>query len=144
LGDLTRPTPRAERLVPKTFGRIVLAVGAVLVVISFGNSFIWLPAKSWIGQRTEAAGRQTELDTLRQASDQIQKEIDWLNTPEGIEAAARSELGFVMAGEKRKVLVGTASAPVELPSGWPYDLVTQIVSVIETEEKLAAAEQEGQ
>ncbi|MFM8855765.1 MAG: hypothetical protein ACKOI2_00895, partial [Actinomycetota bacterium] len=73
----TRPTPRAERLVPRTFGRIVLAVGTVLIVISFGNSFIWLPAKSWIGQRNEAAGRQTELDTLRQASDQIQKEIDW-------------------------------------------------------------------
>ena len=116
----------------------------MLVVISFGNSFIWLPAKSWMGQRDEAAGRQTELDTLRQASDQIQKEIDWLQTPAGIEAAARSELGFVMSGEKRKVLVGTASAPLDLPSGWPYDLVSQIVSVIETEEQLEATAQAGQ
>lgn len=97
-----------------------------------------------MGQRNEASGRQEELDTLRQASDQLQKEIDWLNTPAGIEAAARSELGFVMAGEKRKILVGTTAAPVELPAGWPYDLVTGIVSVIRTEEQARAAEESGQ
>ncbi len=121
----------------------MLAVGAVLVVISFGNSFIWLPAKSWMGQRDEAFGRQEELDTLRQASEQIQKEIDWLQTPAGIESAARSELGFVMAGEKRKVLIGSTAAPIDLPAGWPYDLVTRIVSVIETEEQIRAAEESG-
>lgn len=122
----------------------MLAIGAVLIVISLGNSFIWLPAKSWMGQRDEASGRQAELDTLRQASEQIQKEIDWLKTPAGIEAAARSELGFVMSGEKRKVLVGTATAPTQLPAGWPYDLVTHIVSVIESEESLEAAQDSGQ
>lgn len=122
----------------------MLAVGAVLVVISFGNSFIWLPAKSWMGQRDQASGRQTELDTLRQASEQIQKEIEWLQTPAGIEAAARSELGFVMSGEKRKVLVGTATAPLELPAGWPYDLVTQIVSVVEVQAQIEASEDAGQ
>jgi hypothetical protein len=122
----------------------VLGIGAILVVISFGNSFIWLPAKSWMGQRDESAGRQVELDTLRQASEQIQKEIDWLKTPAGIESAARSELGFVMKGEKRKVLIGSATAPLELPAGWPYDLVTQIVTVLETEEQIRAVEEAGQ
>lgn len=96
-----------------------------------------------MGQRDEASGRQEELDTLRLATEQIQKEIDWLNTPSGIEAAARSELGFVMSGEKRKVLIGSTAAPIELPSGWPYDLVTRIVTVIETEDQIRAAEDSG-
>lgn len=113
----------------------MLAIGAVLIVISFGNSFIWLPAKSWMGQRDEASGREAELETLREASAQIEKEIAWLQTPAGIESAARSELGFVMEGEKRKVLVGTSTAPTDLPSGWPYDLVTRIVTVIENESR---------
>lgn len=121
-----------------------MAVGAVLIVISFGNSFIWLPAKSWIGQRNEASGRQTELDTLRLANEQLQKEIDRLNTPSGIEAAARSELGFVMEGEKRKILVGSADAPTNLPAGWPYDLVTHIVSVLEIDEQNRAARESDQ
>lgn len=95
-----------------------------------------------MGQRDESSGRQAELETLRKASDQIQQEIDWLQTPAGIEAAARSELGFVMAGEKRKVLVGTAEAPIALPPGWPYDLVTQIVTVIENEEQAELADGE--
>ena len=117
-------------------------MGAALIVISFGNSFIWLPAQSWMGQRNESSGRQTDLDTLRQASEQIEREIEWLKTPAGIQAAARSELGFVMEGEKRKVLVGGTNAPTDLPSGWPYDLVTQIVTVIENE--ALASQEPGQ
>lgn len=113
----------------------MLAVGAVLVVVSFGNSFLWLPAKSWIGQRSEVTDRRAELDALRQASDELQQEIDRLQTPSGIEDAARSELGYVMAGEKRKVLVGSSTAPTDLPPGWPYDLVTRIVSVLEMDEQ---------
>ena len=34
-----------------------------------------------------------------------------------------------MEGEKRQVLVGTAAAPLDLPGGWPYDLVSQIMTV---------------
>jgi hypothetical protein len=34
-----------------------------------------------------------------------------------------------MAGERRQQIVGDAQAPIDLPVGWPYDLVTQIVTV---------------
>lgn len=127
--DLTRPIPRSERLVPRVIGQFVLVVGIGLVLISFANSFVLLPARSWLGQRDEISDRQTELEVIQRANDQLQFEIDQLQTPRGIEQAARSELGYVMEGEKRQVLVGSADAPIQLPSGWPYDLVTRIVSV---------------
>jgi hypothetical protein len=105
------------------------------VLVSFGNSFVLLPAKSWLGQKDEISFRQEELEVIKHANDQLQIEIDQMQTPRGIERAARSELGFVMEGEKRQVLVGSATAPLELPAGWPYDLVSQILTIrtLETE-----------
>lgn len=104
-------------------------VGVALVLISFGNSFVLLPAQSWLGQKDEISFRQEELEVIKRATDQLQIEIDQLQTPRGIEQAARSELGYVMEGEKRQVLVGSATAPLDLPGGWPYDLVSQIMTV---------------
>jgi len=69
----------------------------------------------------------------------LQKDIDRLQTPAGVEDAAREELGFVMAGEERQTIIGEAEAPLALPAGWPYDLVTQIVGVREAEAAAKAA-----
>jgi cell division protein FtsB len=128
LGDMTRPTPRQERLVPKLLGRAALALGALLVVGAFANSFLVLPVRSWFGQQTEIDERQRELDTLRAATDELQTEVDRLRTPEGLEDAAREELGFVIAGEERLTVIGESEAPLDLPSGWPYDMVEGIVA----------------
>lgn len=129
LADLTRPIRRSDRLIPRVIGRFVLVVGVTLVLVSFANSFVLLPTKSWLGQKDEISDRRKELAVIQRANDQLQVEIDQLQTPRGIEQAARSELGYVMEGEKRQVLVGSAEAPLELPTGWPYDLVTQIQTV---------------
>ena len=131
--DLTRPTPRAERLVPRTLGRIALLIGALVVIGSFANSFLVLPVQSWFGQRTEIEDRQQELDALRAATDRLQQEVDRLNTPDGVEDAAREELGYVMVGEDRRTVVGTPQAPLDLPRGWPYEVVDQIVAVRQAE-----------
>ena len=141
VSDLTRPTPRSERIVPKVLGRVALLIGFAVVVFSFGNSFLVLPLTSWFGQRTEIDSRQSELDTIKKATDELQTEVDRLNTPEGIQDAARDELGFVFAGEARQQIVGEANSPIELPMGWPYDLVTQIISVKVNEAAIKAAEE---
>jgi hypothetical protein len=44
-----------------------------------------------------------------------------------------------MAGEQRQQIVGDSQAPIELPTGWPYDLVTQIVAVRVNEAAAKAA-----
>lgn len=141
VSDLTRPTPRSERIVPKFLGRAALLVGFLVVVFSFGNSFLVLPLTSWFGQRTEIDSRQTELDTIKKATDELQTEVDRLKTPDGIQDAAREELGFVVAGEARQQIVGDSAAPIDLPAGWPYDLVTQIISVKVNEAAAKAAEE---
>ena len=124
---------RSDRLVPRFIGKVALVIGAFVIVGSLANSFLVLPVQSWFGQRTEIGDRQEELDALKEATDRLQTEVDRLNTPEGVQQAAREELGFVMTGEDQRVVVGDVDAPLDLPSGWPYDMVEQIVHAREIE-----------
>ena len=124
---------RSDRLVPRFIGKVALVIGAFVIVGSLANSFLVLPVQSWFGQRTEIGDRQEELDALKEATDRLQTEVDRLNTPAGVQQAAREELGFVMTGEDQRVVVGDVDAPLDLPSGWPYDMVEQIVHAREIE-----------
>ena len=139
--DHTRPTPRSERIVPKILGRVAIGVGALVVLISFGNSFLVLPATSWFGQRSEVSGREKELEIIRKANDELQTEVDRLKTTAGVQDAARDELGFILAGESRRQIIGDNRAPVDLPNGWPYDLITQIVTINVAEVVVEASQQ---
>jgi len=56
-----------------------------------------------------------------------------LQTPEGIEEAAREEIGYVQRGEIRLTMLPAPPAPITMPSGWPYDTLAQIVAVRATE-----------
>lgn len=105
---------------------------------AFANSFLVLPVRSWFGQQNELDERRRELETLRAATDELQTEVDRLRTPEGLEDAAREELGFVIAGEERLTVIGESEAPIDLPTGWPYELVERIVATRVAEQ---AAEQ---
>ena len=138
--DHTRPTPRSERIVPKILGRVAIGVGALVIFVSFGNSFLVLPATSWFGQRSEVSGREKELAIIRKANDELQTEVDRLKTSAGVQDAAQDELGFILAGESRRQIIGDNRAPVDLPKGWPYDLVTQIVSIKVAEAVVVVAE----
>ena len=51
------------------------------------------------------------------------------------------ELGFILAGESRRQIIGDNRAPVDLPKGWPYDLITQIVTIKVAEVVVEASEQ---
>ena len=141
LSDRTRPTPRSERLLPRLLGRTALGIGLLVILASFVNSFLLAPGRTWFGQRDEISAREAELETIQRANDELQKDIDRLLTPAGIEDAARQELGFVMAGEERQTIIGEAEAPLDLPTGWPYDMVTSILGVREAEAAARAAEQ---
>lgn len=99
------------------------------VAIAFVFSLFWVPAHDFISQRAVLAQKQTEFDALADANEQLQNEVNQLQTPEGVRRAARNQLGFVMPGEKRVKLLPPDALPVDLPAQWPYTLVTGIVSV---------------
>lgn len=137
--DFTTPIERTKQLVPQRRGRLVVALFSVIIALAIGAALFVLPIKSWFQQRDDLTVRTGELDTLNAANDQLQLEVERLQTDAGIREAARGEIDYVEEGEQRLTILPAAGAPVALPTGWPYDLVSQIVLLRGQQASQAAA-----
>lgn len=126
--DLTRPIPREDQLVRGPRAKGPLALVAALIVVALGASVFVLPFRDWLRQGDDLDRRQAELDTLDDVNARLEREIERLQTPSGIAEAARDELGFVVPGEQRLALVDRGALPDTLPSGWPYSVVTGVLT----------------
>ena len=139
LDDFTTPIARDKQIVPQRRGKLVLAGVATLIALAIGAALFVLPVKSWLKQRHDLSVRTSELDTLNGANNQLQSEVDRLQTDDGIRDAARTEIDYVPDGEKRVTVLPLPAASTALPSGWPYSLITSIVAIRQAEAAAAAA-----
>lgn len=128
IDDLSRPIPRDRQLVTRRANRALLALCALGVVVSFAAALFVLPVKAWFRQGDDLAQRRHELSVLTAANDELAAEVNRLQTSAGIEEAARQEIGYVGQGEQRVSVLPAPQAPLTLPTGWPYDTVTQIIT----------------
>jgi len=129
LGDFTRPIAIEKQLVKGRAKRGVIAIGAMVITAALVAALFVLPVKAWLRQRDDIAVKDKELSALDQANAELSDEVGRLKTPEGIEEAAREEIGYVQRGEIRLTMLPAPPAPITMPSGWPYDTVAQIVAV---------------
>ncbi len=128
LGDFTRPIPIDKRILRRprwvlVGAAFVLVVGATIVAALF-----ILPVQTWIDQDDDLAQREAELDELQRVNGQLAGEVDRLRTDDGVREAAREEIGFVDAGDRRSTILPLPPLPAELPAGWPYNVVTGIIA----------------
>ena len=128
LGDFTRPIPIDKRILRRPRwvlfgGAFVLVIGATIITALF-----ILPVQTWMDQDDDLAQRQAQLDELRKVNGQLAGEVDRLQTDDGIREAAREEIGFVDAGDRRTTILPLPTLPSELPPGWPYNVVTGIMA----------------
>ena len=65
--------------------------------------------------RLEPFGNHVEAETMR------------LETADGIREAAREDYGYVELGEERATVLPMPALPIDLPDGWPYNVVTEII-----------------
>jgi cell division protein FtsB len=127
--EFTRPIAKEKRLVKGRAKRAIFALIAVVIAASLAASLFVLPVKSWFQQRDDLARKQNELSVLTDANAQLAADVNRLQTPDGIKEAARQEVGYIGTGEQRISVLSTASAPLTLPTGWPYDAIAQIIAV---------------
>ncbi|MGB8858958.1 MAG: septum formation initiator family protein [Ilumatobacteraceae bacterium] len=133
LGDFTRPIAREKQLVKGRAKRGVIALAATVITAALVAALFVLPVKAWLRQRDDIAVKDKELSALQEANAELADEVSRLQTPEGIEEAAREEIGYVERGEIRLTMLPAPPAPITMPSGWPYDTVAQIVAVRQAE-----------
>ncbi|MEP7112631.1 MAG: septum formation initiator family protein [Ilumatobacteraceae bacterium] len=127
--EFTRPITKDKRLVKGHGKRLVFALVALVIAAALIASLFVLPVKSWLQQRDDLARKQNQLTVLNNANAQLAADVARLQTPDGIREAARQEVGYVGFGEQRISVLATPNAPLTLPTGWPYDAISQIVAV---------------
>jgi cell division protein FtsL len=130
LADLTRPISREQRIAKNRRPALLLGTIGVIVAGAIGAALFVLPVKTWLHQNDQIEQLQTQLKTTEGVNGDIQQEVYELQTDDGIRAAARSELGYQDLNERRQTIVDMPNVPEDLPDGWPYGPVEQIVTLL--------------
>lgn len=127
--SLVRPTPIEQRIARNPLTRWIARLALATIVVAGVTSLFFFPLMDFVTQRSAIAERNSEFSALADANEQLQIEVNALQTPEGIRNAARAQLGYVLPGEQRLSLVPMPKLPTNLPPVWPYTLITDILTV---------------
>ena len=104
-----------------------LFIGAVSLAL-----FV-IPMRTWTSQRSAVAEKNEQFAAFEDINDSLQDEVDVLKTPQGMQEAIRSQLGYLLPSEKRVPMLDMPSATADLPDRWPYTVVTNILQVRSTQ-----------
>jgi cell division protein FtsB len=108
--------------------RIVLAIWTTAVIVVAGLLLLLvLPTRAWLTQRSAIAGAERRLAVLQAENAKLSARVAALQTPEAVERVAREQYNLAESGEK-VLSVLPAPALTNLPSGWPFALVNEIVA----------------
>ena len=127
--DFTRPIPVEKQLVRGWGKRRIIGVGAGVITAAFIAALFVLPVQAWLRQQNDLDQKDDQLSALQDANAELANEVQQLQTPEGIEQAAREEIGYVQQGEIRYTILPPPEAPATMPAGWPYDTFAKIIAV---------------
>lgn len=129
LGDVTRPVSIDRRIAGPGRSTILLGLAAVAIAGALAAALFVLPVQTYFGQDARIDDRSDQLQQLEKVNADLRTEVERLRTDDGIREAAREELGYVSEGERRETILALPDVPTDLPVGWPYDLVTDIVEL---------------
>lgn len=129
LGDFTRPIPVDKRISRRPRVAMFAGLFAVVVFAAIGAAVFVLPIGTWRDQGVDLERRQAQLDELQRVNNELEAEVIRLETPDGIREAAREDYGYVEIGEERASILPLPPLPTDLPDGWPYNIVNQIIDV---------------
>jgi cell division protein FtsB len=127
LGDLTRPVAREQRIAKNRRPAVLLGAVGLLVAGAIGAALFGLPVRTWFAQDDELARLDHQLSELQAVNDELLQEVATLQTPDGVMQAARETLGYKLVNENLQTIVDLPDLPADLPDGWPYGPVEQIM-----------------
>ncbi len=127
LGDFTRPIPIDKRISRRPRLAMFSGLFALAIIATIAVAVFVLPIGTWRDQSSDIEQRRAQLEELERVNGELEAETQRLETPDGIKEAAREDYGFVEVGEERKSVLPLPPLPTDLPDGWPYNVVTEIM-----------------
>ena len=129
LGDLTRPIAIDRRITRRRRSTILLGIVALAIAGAIAAALFVLPVQTYFAQDESIERRQVQLDQLEAVNAELQAEVDRLRTDDGVREAAREEIGYSEQGERRLTLLDLPDLPTDLPDGWPYGMVGDVIAL---------------
>ncbi|MCI2242782.1 FtsB family cell division protein [Adlercreutzia faecimuris] len=112
-----RPSDKREGASSRSRWATLGAVAACLVLTCV---FLYPPAQQYYQELRERDRLQAEYAAIQQRNDAIQREVDYLSGDAGVEDKARSEFGWVKAGERS---VSVSGIDVQKESNFTANIV---------------------
>ena len=133
LGDIgrRRRVPRGDRIAGRRRLGLLFGLAGLAVALAIGAALFLLPVRTWFDQDRQLDGLGRELSELQTVNDDLEDEVKLLQTDDGIVGAAREELGHIQPGDSRLTMQPLPALPRDLPQGWPYSQVSQILAIRE-------------
>lgn len=128
LGDFTRPIPVDKRISRRPRVAAFTGTFALCIIASIAFAVFVLPISTWQDQSVDIDQRRAQLDELQRVNGELEAETLRLETADGIREAAREDFGFVEVGEERSSILPLPELPTDLPDGWPYNVVNEIIA----------------
>jgi len=122
-------TPTTSRSIGARRSRFAIVPVGTLFVVAVLLALFVLPMRTWMNQRNSVAEKNQQFAAFEDINYALQEEVDVLKTPEGVQEAIRSQLGYLAADEKRVPMLDLPPATADLPDKWPYTVVTNILQV---------------
>jgi len=104
--------------------RVLLVVG----VAALAGLLLAGPVLGWFDQRDQVAEQQAELGRLTAENNELIARRTRFDDPAEVRRIASRDLGLVEPGEESYAVLPTSTAGVNLPNGWPFDLIASSVA----------------
>lgn len=127
--DTTNEPESGNRLVRSRRLRIATApVGLVMLFALVASLFVF-PVRTWLNQRDMLAERQAEYAAYEDIVENLQDQVTYLQSPQGLRDAIRTQLGYLAPDEKRVPLMEAPELSATFPERWPYTIVSTMMLV---------------
>jgi len=105
-----------------------MPIGLVMLFALVASLFIF-PIRTWLNQRELLAERQAEYAAYEDIVENLQDQVTYLQSPQGLRDAIRTQLGFLAPDEKRVPLMEAPELSATFPERWPYTIVSTMMLV---------------
>ena len=101
----------------------------VLVVLALATTLFVVPVRTWMSQRNVLNTKQQEYAAYEDLVENMQDQVNYLQSPSGLRDAIRTQLGYLYPSERRVPMMDTPALSTTLPERWPYTIVSTMMFV---------------
>ena len=127
--DTTTEPESGNGLVRSRRLRIATAPVGLIMLFALVASLFVFPVRTWLNQRNVLAERQAEYAAYEDIVENLQDQVPYLQSPQGLRDAIRTQLGYLAPDEKRVPLMEAPELSATFPERWPYTIVSTMMLV---------------